>query len=734
VTITRHTISALMQVDPAYWANVSDVPVWADSVQGEVQWAPYDSSITVTKVTNAAGRYELRLDWNRASGTQQITHQVTTVAGKSYRVVASMYALMPKMTGYTIGSPSTSVGASPDRDLTATPYEVWGVFTASSTSTFLAIKSPSPWAVNPPATGTVYVTAVSLYEVVSTTYVDLHPVQATVRLDTEWSPYVRVDLTCPLPAADALSKIDPRGVDSSGTLKAVPARAVINLSAAGGDTLSAADLTAQLKATGVSTAAGLTAAWAGKTAAYLTTRFAAPYNGSVATRTNLITNPSFETNRTYWSATSAAVSRLTTGGQEGPAHLRCTATASNTTFVASCESQTLTPGEGFHLSAWVKGVPGRTMNLRMHWLSDLSVTVGPTITLTAAWQRVVFVGTVPANSPYGFAEIAQLAAGTVVGDTLDIDGVMLLRGTSSPTETYFDGSTLDTFTHDFAWTGVAHGSSSTATPIPDPGLTSSRRLDVHLRSREVDYVAGTMRLELTSDEMYLQDFARYDTSTSTWTPPATSSLRVLVNWALGLFGWALQSTGTDATIDAAKVIWNLGETLWSFLDAYIRGSGKRLWCDESRKWYLTDSIPTAAGVATIAALTTCTDTLSRSDEAYGDAAVMEYTWTDAAGMAHRDYAYAYTPGLVTPRTVVQRFTDQQPAPGAVGVGVARLRTRAMSRGRNIRARAVSSYAVTPGQQALITTPVTTITGALVSAVTWTLPEDEMDVTTRDVVA
>jgi hypothetical protein len=781
VTITRHTIGALMQVDPPYWRNTSDVPLWADSVQGAVQWAPYDSSITVTKVMNA-GRYELRLDWNRASGTQQVQHQVVTVPGKYYRLVASMYTTMPKMTAQATGAPNGgSPASSPSRDLTATPYEVWGVFAATATATFLTLKSPAPWAAginDPPATGTVFVTEVALYEVERTTYLDLHPVQASVRLDSEWSPYVRVDLTCPLPPADALSRIDPRGVDSSGQLKAVPARVVINLSAVGGDTRTAGDLTAELHAAGIATAAQWTTFLAGRTAAYLTDRYSDPYTGTVPTRTNLATNPRAATltapsGGLGWVARwfgngGSGTTTLVTGAADGPAasvttYARKTWTVApslggsgdvgfqHTAGYSSTGTQTIgypvTAGTTYTLSTYLRAsitmgiTPPPGWIIRVVWrnaagtfLSNAPVG-SPSVSLPAGtWTRITATVTAPAGAAY--MEVITSNGGNVVGGIpvgARLEGTAMLVEVAAAPGTYFDGSTPDTFTIDHAWTSTADASTSTESAM-DAGLASSRRLDVHLRSREVDYVAGTMRLECTSDEMYLQDFARYDTSTSTWTPPATISLRVLVSWALNLFGWTLQPEGTDAAIDAAKVIWNLGETLWSFLDANVRGSGKRLWCDEARRWYLTDSIPAAAGVATIAALTTCTDTLSRADEAYGDAAVMAFEWSDPAGAAHRDYAFAYTTGLLTPKTVVSRFTDQQPAPGAAAAGVGRLRTRAMSRGRAIVARAVSSYAVTPGQQALITTPVTTITGALVSAVTWNVPDDEMDVTTRDVVA
>lgn len=187
-------------------------------------------------------------------------------------------------------------------------------------------------------------------------------------------------------------------------------------------------------------------------------------------RRNLVTNPSFETASTGWAPGGAVtLSRPTTGGREGSAFLRCTATAAGSVFGTLFGAfLTMTPGEPYHLSSWVRGVVGRTMNLRMRWNNGVASTVAAPVTLTGAWQRVTLTGVVPGLATQGVPDVLQLAAGSLAGDVLDVDGVLLLRGTSNPAEPYFDGSTSDTASRDYAWTGAANASASTESTVATP--------------------------------------------------------------------------------------------------------------------------------------------------------------------------------------------------------------------------------------------------------------------------
>lgn len=284
----------------------------------------------------------------------------------------------------------------------------------------------------------------------------------------------------------------------------------------------------------------------------------------------------------------------------------------------------------------------------------------------------------------------------------------------------FAGQTLDDLT-------ALWGAPYNATVTPD--LTHRRSLDLMLRTREVDWLAGTMTLELTSDEMLLQDLKRYDADTIDQRPPTTFSLRTMVQWGLAQIGATLHPFGAaDAVIDGATVIWNLGESLWSFLDAFIRTNGLRLYCDEQRRWFLEAPATGASGTLELTAITQMRDVLSREDPAYGDGAVVIYEWFDDDGVRQRVYQFAAVPDVVS-KVVVQTFTV--PNPSLAAAPAAALRTRALTRGRDVGIEAVSDYRADPGQSVLVTSPVTTVNGAMVSAVTWRFPEDRMDISTRD---
>lgn len=285
------------------------------------------------------------------------------------------------------------------------------------------------------------------------------------------------------------------------------------------------------------------------------------------------------------------------------------------------------------------------------------------------------------------------------------------------------------------WT-VADLTARVGEPYENPSrvdLDAERHFDLQLRSRTVDWVAGTMTLELTSDEIALQDFARFEEITDQFTPPATTSLVTLVNWALGLLGWSLSAHALDATIDSSTVVWNLGEELWDFLDAHVRAANRRLWCDEHRQWRLQEPASGTFGPPVrIARPTSLTDTVSRG-EGYADSTVVIYRWTDAAGAQQRTYGYAdWTDvGGEQPVTLVQRWDNQPGTVAQAYEAAAGLRRRAATRGRTVVVQAVADPTATPGSPLFVTGLAAQVSAAMVSGVTWTYPDDVMSIRTRD---
>jgi hypothetical protein len=260
------------------------------------------------------------------------------------------------------------------------------------------------------------------------------------------------------------------------------------------------------------------------------------------------------------------------------------------------------------------------------------------------------------------------------------------------------------------------------TPL-DLSLNVSRSMNLGLRSRSLDYIAGTMTLTLGSDEFLLQDYIRLDLTNPSWQPPAVTSLKSLVQWALTLIGGALDPSSSDAVINSADVVWNQGEDLWSFLDGFMSNAGLRLWCDENRVWWLAPAFDGSAGEAFITNLTGLDDDLDRTT--WGNGVVLVYTYTDPTTGAtttryQGSYGAEYTKGVV-----VKKVSKAAPT------GAAATLERAMSRGRAVVAKAVNNYAVTPGLTGYLSTTSTTIPPVLISAVAFDFPSDEMTVRTRD---
>lgn len=367
--------------------------------------------------------------------------------------------------------------------------------------------------------------------------------------------------------------------------------------------------------------------------------------------------------------------------------------------------------------------------------------VSATVTLDESWSPYVRATLVcpipPANDiPYNPDVLASIDPRPSPPKRVSVR----LAGTDTDSRTLADltviyaGKTLADLTTQFAGGTLADltalfGDQFNGTTTPY--LSTERTMDLMLRTRNLDYVAGTMTLELVSDELALQDIYRIETATGTFLPPVTTSLQTLVSWGLSFLGAVLQPGWSDAQVPSSANLWDLGDSLWDFLDASIRANNLRLWCDERRRWYLTPTLTGASGAAVVRALTRMDDSLSRNDPAYGDAVAMVFEYVDGAGVRQRSYRYDWVPGTAFPKMVVQQFNSPDPDPLGTAGGPYWLRQRSMTRGRVVALDAVSDYSVTPGQALTLTTTVTTVTGTMLSAVTWSLPQDTMTIRTRD---
>jgi hypothetical protein len=192
---------------------------------------------------------------------------------------------------------------------------------------------------------------------------------------------------------------------------------------------------------------------------------------AVVFRTNLVTNPSFETNTTGWTATSSSIARTTSQYYIGSACLLITPSASNGGAVSPLA--TTTPSATHTVSAWVKGSAGDNLRLELNERTSggasLVGTTTTNLTLNGAWQRISatrLFGTTGATANFSITNTSSTAL-------FFVDATMLeMSATLNP---FFDGSsgaTGNAFIN--SWTGTTHLSTSTQSGavVANSGVTS----------------------------------------------------------------------------------------------------------------------------------------------------------------------------------------------------------------------------------------------------------------------
>ena len=186
-------------------------------------------------------------------------------------------------------------------------------------------------------------------------------------------------------------------------------------------------------------------------------------------RTNLITNPSMETNITGWSSgggrlTLSQFSDVT--AFSGTKSLRAVAnvamTAANGYITATALG--VVPGNTYTLTAYVRPLTtSRSMRAAVQWKDSASVVIGSaaygTVVLAPAgeWTRVAFTGLAAVGADR-VTVLFYCQDALAIGDTIDFDAILL--EVSETVQSYFDGST-DVSNHNYPhWSGVAHASTS----------------------------------------------------------------------------------------------------------------------------------------------------------------------------------------------------------------------------------------------------------------------------------
>ena len=181
------------------------------------------------------------------------------------------------------------------------------------------------------------------------------------------------------------------------------------------------------------------------------------------TATNLITNPSLETNTTNWSAngvgTTIAQSSASSyiGANCLQVNIADAASAGvnihNGTYLAATAGAAYT----FSIYGYVVGEASYLATITIHWLNSSDTEIGTStksITLASSWSRFYLSATAPANTAKCWIQITRGVTGT---HTLRYDAAQFEAG-AYPTP-YLDGA----LGNGHSWNGTSHASTSTRT-------------------------------------------------------------------------------------------------------------------------------------------------------------------------------------------------------------------------------------------------------------------------------
>lgn len=185
-----------------------------------------------------------------------------------------------------------------------------------------------------------------------------------------------------------------------------------------------------------------------------------------STRTNLITNPSFETNTTGWSPWSCTISRITSDFKFGNSSLQVnhnSTTNGGGPFLNP--NIPVTVGNIYTASVYVKDVSTlKQHRVGIEWYNDagsvVSVTYGSLTTVsTSSWTRLYATGTAPVGAIFARPTVYVSSASNGLVNL--VDGFMFEE--ASIVNPYFDGSYADPAAKAIStsWSSTPNASTST---------------------------------------------------------------------------------------------------------------------------------------------------------------------------------------------------------------------------------------------------------------------------------
>lgn len=196
--------------------------------------------------------------------------------------------------------------------------------------------------------------------------------------------------------------------------------------------------------------------------------------------TNLVPNPSLESNMNSWianygtggSAASGSPSLETSGGYSGNNFYRMKWGTGSTALGRGAEHgqissvSTIKPNTPYSGSVWVRTTRAQTLTLAILYTnssgSGISYVEGTSqVVSPGTWTKLVHSSTSPGSTVGMALRIYSTAAGSTnwqANDTLDVDALMVTEGTT--VNNYADGNSSN-----WIWNGATNNSPSTGMPL-----------------------------------------------------------------------------------------------------------------------------------------------------------------------------------------------------------------------------------------------------------------------------